>query len=206
MSEDEKENLEKDSMDTVLDSKDTVQGSEEPSESKLDINHLNYTEGLLIANGALKNCEQGNVALLPNQPDPRLTDTAECILFSNKLNATMSGDNKLSDPQLANGSTIEDTKTEDSGFSEADTADASPKGPCCSMSWEEYSFLLTPNFLIFCASCLFMAYGCSAPVVYLVPYAIFQGIEQKHAAFLMSIFGVCGIVGNITFGWITDTK
>ncbi|XP_062286692.1 monocarboxylate transporter 12-B-like [Scomber scombrus] len=220
MSEDEKENPEKDCMDTVLDSKDTVQGSEEPSESKLDINHLNYTEGLLIANGALKNCEQGNVALLPNQPDTRLTDTktAECILFSNKLNATISGDNKLSDPQLANGSTIEDlnlnnkasevmdTKTEDSGFSEADPADASPRGLCCSVSWEEYSFLFTPNFLIFCASCLFMAYGCSAPVVYLVPYAIFQGVTQKHAAFLMSIFGVCGIVGNITFGWLTDTK
>lgn len=202
--EDEKENLEKECMDTVQD-------SEEPLESKeLDMNHLNYTEGLLIANGALKSCEQGNVA-----PDSRLTDmkTSECILFSNKLNASISGDNKLSDSKIGNGSTIEDMNLNNkSGPVNASDLDktapeSSPRGSCCSfVSWDEYGFLLTPSFLILAVSILFMAYGCSAPVVYLVPYAIFQGVEQKHAAFLMSIFGVCGIVGNITFGWITDTK
>ncbi|XP_047206999.1 monocarboxylate transporter 12-B-like isoform X4 [Girardinichthys multiradiatus] len=33
-----------------------------------------------------------------------------------------------------------------------------------------------------------------------------SGVKHQHAAFLMSIFGVSGIVGNITFGWITDRK
>uniref|UniRef100_A0A665TFC6 Solute carrier family 16 member 12a n=1 Tax=Echeneis naucrates TaxID=173247 RepID=A0A665TFC6_ECHNA len=74
------------------------------------------------------------------------------------------------------------------------------------MSAEVFGFLLKPNFLILSVSFLFLAYGCSTPVVYLVPYALSVGVEHHHAAFLMSIFGVCGIVGNITFGWITDRK
>uniref|UniRef100_A0A3B4XZV8 Solute carrier family 16 member 12 n=1 Tax=Seriola lalandi dorsalis TaxID=1841481 RepID=A0A3B4XZV8_SERLL len=76
----------------------------------------------------------------------------------------------------------------------------------CPVSREEFGFLLTPDFLILSVSFLFLAYGCSAPVVYLVPYALSVGVEHQHAAFLVSIFGVSGIVGNITFGWITDRK
>ncbi|KAJ0067022.1 hypothetical protein NL108_006264 [Boleophthalmus pectinirostris] len=74
----------------------------------------------------------------------------------------------------------------------------------CLESKEEFSFLLHPDFLILLVSVLFMAFGCSAPLVYLVPYALSVGIEHQHAAFLMSIFGVSSIVGNVTFGWITD--
>ncbi|XP_041867127.1 monocarboxylate transporter 12-like isoform X2 [Melanotaenia boesemani] len=76
----------------------------------------------------------------------------------------------------------------------------------CLESSEEFGFLLIPNFLILSVSFLFLAYGCSAPVVYLVPYALSVGENHQHAAFLMSIFGVSGIVGNITFGWITDRR
>ncbi|XP_067466713.1 monocarboxylate transporter 12-B-like isoform X1 [Thunnus thynnus] len=250
--------VEKDCMTTELDSKDTELSTEESSDcseaepKQLDSNHLNYTQGLLIANGALKNSElennklgQGNVTLLPSQPDPRLTDKkiAECILFSNKLSATMLGDSNLADPKLANGSTNEDlnlvesmnlnkaadimdTKIEDSELSEAEASDASEldktisplpepqvntktssRGNCFScISQGEFGFLVMPDFMILSVSILFMAYGCSAPVVYLVPYALSRGVEQKYAAFLMSIFGVSGIVGNITFGWITDRK
>ena len=81
-------------------------------------------------------------------------------------------------------------------------------GGCCSFlrSREELGFLLMPDFLILSVSFLFLAYGCSAPVVYLVPYALSVGVEHQHAAFLMSIFGISGIVGNIAFGWITDRK
>ncbi|XP_042358701.1 monocarboxylate transporter 12-B-like [Plectropomus leopardus] len=71
---------------------------------------------------------------------------------------------------------------------------------------EEFGFLMIPDFLILSVSFLFLAYGCSAPIVYLVPYALSVGLEHKQAAFLMSLFGVSGIVGNITFGWITDRK
>lgn len=76
----------------------------------------------------------------------------------------------------------------------------------CLESRQEFGFLLMPDFLILSVSLLFMAYGCSAPVVYLVPYALSVGVEHQQAAFLMSIFGISGIVGNITFGWITDRK
>ncbi|KAM4599914.1 monocarboxylate transporter 12-B-like [Fundulus diaphanus] len=69
---------------------------------------------------------------------------------------------------------------------------------------DEFSFLWGPRFLVLSVSFVFMAFGCSVPVVYLIPYALSVGVEPQHAAFLMSIFGVSGIVGNITFGWITD--
>lgn len=71
-------------------------------------------------------------------------------------------------------------------------------------SQEELRFLLSTDFLILLVSVLFMAFGCSAPLVYLVPYALSVGVEHQSAAFLMSIFGISSIVGNITFGWITD--
>uniref|UniRef100_A0A3Q3W0V7 Major facilitator superfamily (MFS) profile domain-containing protein n=1 Tax=Mola mola TaxID=94237 RepID=A0A3Q3W0V7_MOLML len=76
----------------------------------------------------------------------------------------------------------------------------------CFRSREEFGFLFLPTFLILAVSFLFLAYGCSAPVVHLVPYALSLGVAHQQAAFLMSIFGVSGIVGNITFGWITDRK
>uniref|UniRef100_A0A096LWC8 Solute carrier family 16 member 12 n=1 Tax=Poecilia formosa TaxID=48698 RepID=A0A096LWC8_POEFO len=69
---------------------------------------------------------------------------------------------------------------------------------------EEFGFLWIPRFLVLSVSFVFLAFGCSVPVVYLVPYALSVGVEHQHTAFLMSIFGVSGIVGNITFGWITD--
>lgn len=118
-----------------------------------------------------------------------------------------------------------EAKIEDSGLSEAKPTDAyhldktfsppteplmntktSSRGGFCLRSRDEFGFLILPNFLILSLSFLFLAYGCSAPVVHLVPYALSLGVGQQQAAFLMSIFGVSGIVGNITFGWIMDRK
>ncbi|XP_026142022.1 monocarboxylate transporter 12-B [Carassius auratus] len=70
----------------------------------------------------------------------------------------------------------------------------------------EYSFLLIPDFLLLLVSFLFLAYGCSVPFVYLVPYSLSAGVSPQQAALLMSILGVSGIVGTITFGWIADRK
>uniref|UniRef100_A0A3Q3ANQ3 Solute carrier family 16 member 12b n=1 Tax=Kryptolebias marmoratus TaxID=37003 RepID=A0A3Q3ANQ3_KRYMA len=39
-----------------------------------------------------------------------------------------------------------------------------------------------------------------------VPYALSAGVSHQNAAFLMSILGVIDIVGNITFGWLTDRR
>ncbi|XP_034535110.1 monocarboxylate transporter 12-B-like, partial [Notolabrus celidotus] len=74
------------------------------------------------------------------------------------------------------------------------------------LSSKEYRFLLLPDFLGLSASFLFLASGCSLPFVYLVPYALSVGVSHQQAAFLMSILGVIDIVGNITFGWLTDRR
>ncbi|KAM7370278.1 hypothetical protein PAMP_009841 [Pampus punctatissimus] len=74
------------------------------------------------------------------------------------------------------------------------------------LSSQEYRFLLLPDFLGLAVSFLFLASGCSLPFVYLVPYALSIGISHQHAAFLISILGVIDIVGNITFGWLTDRR
>ncbi|CAH2322127.1 monocarboxylate transporter 12 [Pelobates cultripes] len=76
----------------------------------------------------------------------------------------------------------------------------------CYCSQKEYSFILKPNFIILSISFLFLAYGCSPPFVYLVPYALSVGVSHQQAAFLMSILGIIDIVGNITFGWLTDRR
>lgn len=76
----------------------------------------------------------------------------------------------------------------------------------CYCSQKEYHFLLMPDFIILAVSFLFLAYGCSPPFVYLVPYSLSIGVSNKEAAFLMSILGGVDIVGNITFGWLTDRR
>ncbi|KAM8729851.1 monocarboxylate transporter 12-B-like isoform 2-T2 [Acanthopagrus schlegelii] len=76
----------------------------------------------------------------------------------------------------------------------------------CFLSFKEYRFLLLPDFLGMAMSFLFLATGCSLPFIYLVPYALSVGVRHQHAAFLMSILGVISIVGNITFGWLTDRR
>ncbi|XP_054608606.1 monocarboxylate transporter 12-B [Dunckerocampus dactyliophorus] len=73
-------------------------------------------------------------------------------------------------------------------------------------SVQGYVFLLLPEFAVLAASFVFLASGCSLPFVYMVPYALSVGVAHQHAAFLMSILGVLDIVGNITFGWLTDRK
>lgn len=76
----------------------------------------------------------------------------------------------------------------------------------CILSSQDCSFLLLPDFLGLALSFLLLASGCSLPFIYLVPYALGNGLSQQNAAFLMSILGVIDIVGNITFGWLTDRK
>ncbi|XP_073345798.1 LOW QUALITY PROTEIN: monocarboxylate transporter 12-B-like [Pagrus major] len=76
----------------------------------------------------------------------------------------------------------------------------------CFLSFKEYRFLLLPDFLGMAVSFLFLATGCSLPFIYLVPYALSVGVCHQHAAFLMSILGVIDIMGNITFGWLTDRR
>ncbi|XP_013860634.1 monocarboxylate transporter 12-B isoform X2 [Austrofundulus limnaeus] len=159
----------------------------------------------------------------------------ECILFSNKMETMLGGMEKLdqngtliNDLQLVESINSNNTlvatnlKRQHLDLNEANSIDdidetvsteplvnSPPLSRCqrfCLKFKEEFGFFVIPNFLILSVSFLFLAYGCSAPVVYLVPYALSVGVKHQLAAFLMSLFGVSGIVGNITFGWITDRK
>ncbi|XP_077351456.1 monocarboxylate transporter 12-B-like [Festucalex cinctus] len=186
-----------------------------------EISNHSYTEGLLISNGALRNCQLENIklaevnklALLSSGPDARITDLkmAECILLRNMPTPAMLGE--LADTTLAStmesGNSYNKMAAAQAGvvLSEPLENTNSPQGRCyCLQPGQDFGFLLAPDFLVLCLPFLFLAYGCSAPVVYLVPYALSIGVEHKQAAFIMSIFGISGIVGNITFGWITDRK
>ncbi|XP_077438200.1 monocarboxylate transporter 12-B-like isoform X2 [Vanacampus margaritifer] len=184
-----------------------------------EISNLSYTKGLLISNGALRNCQMENsklaevnkLTLLSSGPDARIADLklAECILLGNMLTPAMLGE--LADTTLASNvesrnlcNKMAAAKTE-VVLSEPLANTNVPRGRCyCLHPGQDFGFLLARDFLVLCLSFLFLAYGCSTPVVYLVPYALSKGVEHKQAAFIMSIFGISGIVGNITFGWITD--
>ncbi|XP_051936545.1 monocarboxylate transporter 12-B-like isoform X1 [Hippocampus zosterae] len=200
------------------------EGKEVPAKTPV-ISTLHYNEGLLIANEALRNCHlkngnqaavkklaQGNtLAFLSNAPNASLMDLkpADCLLLSN----TLTGDTlrELANTKLV--STVEShsfcnkmtvTMMEPKHSDPLVNTDTS-RGRCrCFQPGEYFGFLVSPDFLILCLSFLFLAYGCSTPVVYLVPFALSKGVEHKQAAFIVSIFGISGIVGNFTFGWITD--
>ncbi|XP_030629744.1 monocarboxylate transporter 12-B [Chanos chanos] len=89
---------------------------------------------------------------------------------------------------------------------EEQPVDGEHQGCRCPQFMREYHFLLMPDFIVLAASFVFLASGCSLPFVYLVPYALDVGVRHHHAAFLMSILGVIDIIGNITFGWLTDRR
>nr|XP_057914578.1 monocarboxylate transporter 12-like isoform X2 [Doryrhamphus excisus]XP_057914579.1 monocarboxylate transporter 12-like isoform X2 [Doryrhamphus excisus] len=173
----------------------------------------------------------GNTGMLPSKPCARLTNMklGGCILSSDKLKAAVLVEMQVSDTKPTNrvqglvesnnlNNKIVRTKSEDGKTTNWDeevvpltepsaNTKTSSQGCCyCLQPGQDFGFLLIPDFIIWAVCFLFMAYACSAPMVYLVPYAISKGVENKQAAFLVSIFGISVIVGNITFGWITDRK
>nr|XP_046213767.1 monocarboxylate transporter 12-B-like [Oncorhynchus gorbuscha] len=130
----------------------------------------------------------------------------ENLVISSQLADVKPVDTKVADAKLAE---LVDAKVQAGLAAPGPTGPlAGPKlGGClCLQSMEEFSFLLMPDFMLLSVSFLFLAYGCSVPFAYLVPYALSVGVEHQQAAFLMSILGVTGIVGNITFSWLTDRK
>lgn len=115
------------------------------------------------------------------------------------------GNTRSHDAELA----VKPSKDSEKALLPASSAPQPPGRRCFSsyfLSSEQYRFLLLPDFLGLSVSFLFLASGCSLPFVYLVPYALSVGVSHQHAAFLMSILGVIDIVGNITFGWLTDRR
>ncbi|XP_073725514.1 monocarboxylate transporter 12-B [Misgurnus anguillicaudatus] len=100
-------------------------------------------------------------------------------------------------------------RTNHTALAQSNTLDESRDSLCADIrnaAFRETSFLLIPDFLLLLVSLLFLAYGCSVPFVYLVPYSLGAGVSPQQAPLLISILGVSGIVGTITFGWIADRK
>ncbi|XP_043992392.1 monocarboxylate transporter 12-B-like [Gambusia affinis] len=227
-------NVEKPFMTAVLQTEltepvTTDGGRENPKQQQ--IHGSEDKPGLVIINGTCKNFglekgkRQQSFTLFPSpkQTAARVMDKkmADCLLLSNKLE-TMLEETGLSSPSIPDSSRKDtwmkaNEKRDNSMSNEVTLTDeavptellvsSQPLSRGQSLFFkvkEEFRFLWFPRFLVLSGSFVFLAFGCSVPVVYLVPYALSVGVEHQHAAFLMSIFGVSGIVGNITFGWITD--
>lgn len=174
---------------------------------------------------SLTNRKIAECILFSNKLTETVLGESKCSDPQQENGTTTEGLNLLDSKNLHNKAASTNTTLENSGLTKAKLADhhdadkiislpsnplvnskTSSRGLLCLKSKEEFGFLISRDFLFLSLSILFMAYGCSAPVVYLVPYALSVGVESQQAAFLMSIFGVSSIVGNITFGWITDRK
>ncbi|XP_036374117.1 monocarboxylate transporter 12-B [Megalops cyprinoides] len=153
---------------------------------QLLIDHYSWRGALLILGGFVSNlCVCGAllrpIRLKEEEPSSPLKADAECGYGAG-----------VTDGGSPQGALVSSKDREHSCF--------------CFQSLQEYSFLLIPDFLMLAASFLFLANGCSVPFVYLVPYALSMGVSHQQAAFLMSILGVIDIMGNITFGWLTDRR
>lgn len=136
--------------------------------------------------------------------DSKLADSTLNYLNPAEL---MLADPKLVTPKLPNSQLLREMSSEGPGFLIKQSRKRREL-ECCFFppSSDKYSFLLKPDFLLFLVSVLFLAFGYSLPFVYLVPYSLSMDISQHQAVLFMSILGVMGIVGNITFGLISDKK
>lgn len=143
-------------------------------------------------------------------PNLEVTESKLSDSMLNDLNVikSMLTNQKLSTPKLPDSHLLCETESSQSSSFPIKRSRKKRKPDCCLLppSSEKYSFLLKSDFLLLSASFLFLAFGCTLPFVYLVPYSLSVDISHHQSVLLMSILGAMGIVGNITFGWISDRK
>uniref|UniRef100_UPI00398E594F monocarboxylate transporter 12-like n=1 Tax=Pristiophorus japonicus TaxID=55135 RepID=UPI00398E594F len=164
---------------------------------QLLIEQYSWRGALLILGGLVANICVCGALLRPLTLVEDLSNSTVSSMASRKPSEESSYKTQREDPQLP-------CPSADSNFIGKGCGNKQPCG-CCP-SYKEYAFLLTPDFLVFGVSLLFLAYGCNTPFVHLVPYAVSSGVSQQQAAFLMSILGIIDIVGNISFGWLADRR
>ncbi|GAA6080477.1 monocarboxylate transporter 12-B [Tachysurus ichikawai] len=140
--------------------------------------------------------------------DLKVHDSKHAKLSESNLPKLMLADPKLVTPKLPQSRILCAMASSKSSGLLIKQSRKRTKPKCClfPQSSGKHSFLFTPDFLMLAVSFLFLAFGCSVPYIYLVPYSLSVDISHHQAVLLMSIVGVMGIVGNIAFGWISDRK
>ncbi|KAK3538183.1 hypothetical protein QTP70_032716 [Hemibagrus guttatus] len=141
-------------------------------------------------------------------PDMKQTDSKLCDAMLNDVNLAKLtlADPKLVTPKLPESQLLCESVSSNGPGLPIKQSRKRGKPKCCLFqpSSDKYSFLFLHEFLLLAVSFLFLAFGCNVPLVYIVPYSLSLEISHHQAVLLMSILRAMGIVGNITFGWISD--
>jgi MFS family permease len=86
---------------------------------------------------------------------------------------------------------------------------------CCNVSEKnarvfrqmvDISLFRDPIFLMYAVSNFFTSIGFNVPYVYTVDRARGWGIDEKEAAFLLSIIGIANTLGRLFLGWLSDQR
>ncbi|XP_046649914.1 monocarboxylate transporter 12-like isoform X1 [Daphnia pulicaria] len=68
----------------------------------------------------------------------------------------------------------------------------------------KFSLFRSPTFVVVCISSFFQSIGWFVPFVYLAAHAVNMGIPKEEASFLLSIVGICSMMGRIINGVLAD--
>lgn len=74
------------------------------------------------------------------------------------------------------------------------------------LRYMDYSLITNANFMVFTMFGVFSCLGLFAPVLFLVPYARSKGVQEHHAALLVSISATLDLLGRIVFGWVANLR
>ncbi|XP_046650514.1 monocarboxylate transporter 12-like isoform X3 [Daphnia pulicaria] len=68
----------------------------------------------------------------------------------------------------------------------------------------KFSLFRSPTLVVICVSSFFQSFGWLVPLMYLAAHAVNMGIPKEEASFLLSIIGICNMIGRIINGWLSD--
>lgn len=68
----------------------------------------------------------------------------------------------------------------------------------------KFSLFRSPTFVLICMSSFFQSIGWFVPFVYLAAHAVETGVPKEEASFLLSIVGICSMMGRLINGWLSD--
>uniref|UniRef100_UPI00358EEC92 monocarboxylate transporter 12-like isoform X2 n=1 Tax=Myxine glutinosa TaxID=7769 RepID=UPI00358EEC92 len=66
--------------------------------------------------------------------------------------------------------------------------------------------LFNLEFVVFAFALFFLIYGSTPAIAYMFVYAYDSGVSKRQAAFLVSIYGIMTIIGNVFYSWIMDKR